>query len=175
MESYFKEVITDMSKLISYHYTPFDYDIPSYEKIVENRDNRKTHANSYLGLWSCTYPSFFEQDEPSEFGKTIYKIKYKDNVNIGFIGYGDFVKYCHQIEDPKDYISEHYRLIDLNYDVVIVYDRFSRESNSYHCGEIITLNLDCMEIFEKINYSDIKNYDYYIQIKGDKQNEYDLY
>lgn len=137
--------------LISYHYSPYTFEKPSYEEVVKNRPNRQTHSNSYLGLWSCTFPKLFERGGDDEFGCNVYKIIYKPDIQVGFVFYSDFVRYCRAIENPLEYITERDRFMREGYDVIVVVDKFY--NNKYHhLGEIITLNFDCIDVFEKIVY-----------------------
>ncbi len=156
----FIEIENNLHNLISYHYSPFEYDQPNYKKVIENRPKRDTHDNSYLGLWSCTFPSFFKGD--NGFGTFVYKIIYKPEIKVGFIRSYDFKRYCDGIEFPEQYIDEHYKYTKMGYDVIVILDKFIGNGLQLHLGEIITLNLDCIDVFERVECKDISDYTYYI-------------
>lgn len=154
----FIEIDNKLHNLISYHYSPYEFDVPSYNKVIENRPNRGTHSNSYLGLWSCTFPSFFKGD--NEFGTYVYKITFKPDIKVGYLRSSDFFRYCNNIEFSEQYIDEHYKYIKLGYDVIVILDHFMGEK--LHLGEIITLNFDCIDVFERVECQHISDYTYFI-------------
>lgn len=151
----------NLDNLISWHYSPFVFDAPDYELIIENRsdDQRPTHTNSYLGLWSCTFPGKvgIKDNESSLFGMNAYQITYKENVNTKLMKYSDFYRFCVDNFTKEDYIKIRNELIESGYDVLAVIDTFY---GGYHLGEIVTLNFDIIDKFEKCEPKYIKDHIY---------------
>lgn len=149
--------------MISYHYSPYIFDKPVYEEIVKIRESgdRPTHENSSLGLWSCTFPKKVSiSNGSSMFGTNAYKIKFKENIKFKFVSCGRFRDICEGVKSTEAYINLRNKYLEENIDVICVIDTFM--GNGSHLGEVITLNFDSIEIFERIDQSEIKNHTYYV-------------
>lgn len=146
MNMKFKNIKDNLDDLVSYHISPFKFDTPSYQEIVDLRDldKRDTHVNSYLGLWSSTFPQSYTNSNKVY----CYEIKFNNNANIKFITHSDFKNWCN-IPDKSYYINARKKLIDANIDVIIVLDKLS-DMNNHTLAEIITLNFDAIESFNHI-------------------------
>lgn len=157
----------NLDHLIHWHFSPYIFDTPSYENIIEKResDNRPTHTNSYLGLWSCTFPHKVKivNNENSMFGTNAYEIKYKDNVKTKLMRITEFYKMCCNIETPKGYIDLRRALIDDGFDVLAILDSFY---GGNHLGEIITLNFDVIDSFNLIDVELIKDHVYRMGVEN---------
>ena len=108
---------------------------PTYEGIDEARSWSKTHHNSVLGLWGSTLPELC-----SSFGKYNYLISVKeDAVRLGLV-YSDWKSLgCDIYHDCEDFIRLRNKILyDKSLDIIYILD-------SGYVGEIIIVNLDCIE------------------------------
>lgn len=151
----------NLDNLISWHYSPFIFEKPDYNLIIENRrdEKRQTHTNSYLGLWSCTFPGRvgIKNNDSSLFGMNAYQLEYKENINAKLMTIGEFYRYCEDKFNKQDYVKARNELIESGYDVLAVIDTFL---GGYHLGEIITLNFDIIDKFVKCEQDDIEDHIY---------------
>lgn len=155
----FENIKNNLDDLVSYHISPYKFDKPSYQEILDLRDSdkRNTHVNSYLGLWSSTYPQSYKSESKSN----CYEIKFKKNTNIKFINHSDFRRWCNTPEKSY-YINQRNMLIAENIDVIIVLDRLSGMKCTL--AEIITLNFNAIESFKHIT-DNRKDLPYVVEIE----------
>lgn len=118
-----------------YHRSNQDFKVPTYEMIDSARQWSTTHHNSVLGLWGSTLPELC-----SSFGKYNYLISVKeDAVRLG-LDYSDWKSLgCDIYHDYEDFIKLRNKILsDKSLDIIYILD-------SGYVGEIIIVNLDCIE------------------------------
>lgn len=124
-----------------YHCSTKQYESPSYAQIDDARSWSRTHHNSVLGLWGSTFPN-----RCSAFGPFTYRVDIKPGASRYGITYEQWYQLGTKVFNHHAHfiMLREFMLEQKTADILYVTDA------SRCVGEIIIVNLDCIERMELV-------------------------
>lgn len=119
-----------------YHASPYEYDFPNYEKLLEGLSKNGNHENGELGLW-CS----LQTDWINGFGGNIYKIEYNDSTQL-LMDASEFAKRCHKRD--VDYQEWRRELLSSGYQTLALKEKKG------NIDMLIIIDFDAIKTFQKI-------------------------